>query len=243
MFLGCKRGIRNKNMVTDEMITQLLEEYQRRFYGKYRGTVTDNDDPLHRGRVKANVPAVLGDVESGWCTACVPYAGSDKGLFALPEVGDGVWVEFEAGDPSHPIWTGSWWGDEEIPNDPSGSQGTFQTKILKSASGLIVDLDDSAGEIKISDSSGSNLLDIQVNAGQITIQANTSVTLEAPQINLGQSAAHPLVFGDSLLQYLTQTVITLQTHIHPTGVGPSGPPPVPITPPDPSLLSTNVMTK
>ncbi len=232
----------------EEMTVRLLEQVESRFYGKYRGTVSDNSDPLNRGRIKANVPEVLGDVESGWCTPCVPYAGSDKGWFVIPEVGDGVWVEFEAGDPSRPIWTGSWWGDGDIPNDPAGSQATTQTKIFKSASGLIVDLDDSAGEIKISDNSGSNLVNIKVNEGKIVIQATTNVTVEAPLINLVDSSTHPLVFGDDLLQYLNQLVQIYQSHIHPgelaIGVLPVTPaPPVPPFPPaTPALLSTKVMT-
>src|SRR3972149_4481642 len=122
-------------MLSEELITRLAEEVNYRFYGKYRGKVTDNSDPLNRGRIKANVPEVLGDVEAGWCTPCVPYAGSDKGWFVIPEVDDVVWIEFEAGDPSRPIWVGSWFGDGDIPNDPSGSQATTQTKNFKRASG------------------------------------------------------------------------------------------------------------
>ncbi len=235
-------------MNSEELVTRLFEEVHQRFYGKYRGKVTDNSDPLKRGRVKANVPEVLGDIASGWCTACVPYAGSDKGWFVIPEIGDGVWIEFEAGDPSRPIWVGSWFGDGDIPNDPSGSQATTETKIFKSASGLIVDLDDSAGEIKISDSNGSNLVNIKVNEGKIVIQATANVTVEAPLINLVDSSTHPLVFGDDLLQYLNQLVQMYQTHLHPgelaLGVLPVTPaPPVPPFPPaTPALLSTKVMT-
>ncbi len=230
-------------MSVEDTTLRLLEQVESRFYGKYRGTVASTDDPSSLGRIQANVPEVLGDVMSGWCTPCVPYAGQDKGWFAVPEVGDGVWIEFEAGDPSRPIWVGSWWGSGEIPKDATGAQGTTKTKILKSASGLIVDLDDNAGEITVSDSSGSNLLNIKTNPGEIVIQATTSVTLDAPLINLGDNAPHPAVFGDSLVQYLTQLVTVLQTHVHPTGVGPSGPPAAPLMPPDPSLLSTTVMAK
>lgn len=231
------------SLFPEELITRLVEEVQHRFYGKYRGTVTDNADPNNRGRIRAKVPEVLGDVDSGWCNACVPYAGSDKGWFVIPEVGDVVWIEFEAGDPSRPVWVGSWFGDGDLPNDPAGSQATTQTKIFKSASGLIIDLDDNASEIKISDANGSNLIDIQVNNGKIIIQASANVTVEAPMINLGDSGNHPVVFGDSLVQYLSQLVMTLQTHVHPAVPSPTGPPAAPLTPPDPSLLSTIVMTK
>lgn len=234
-------------MPSEEIILRLLEHIESRFYGKYRGKVTDNADPLNRGRVRAKVPEVAGDVDLGWATPCVPYAGADKGAFVIPEVDDGVWIEFEAGDPSRPIWTGSWWGDGDIPNDPGGSQATTQTKIFKSANGLIIDLDDSAQEIKVSDKNGSNLVNIKVNEGKIVIQAATNVTVDAPLINLVANSTHPAVFGDLLLQYLNQLVMLYQSHVHPgelaAGILPVTPaPPVPPFPPaDPSLLSTIIM--
>ena len=46
------------------------------FYGKYRGVVTDNQDPLMIGRIRAKVPDVMGDLESGWATPCAPFGGS-----------------------------------------------------------------------------------------------------------------------------------------------------------------------
>lgn len=229
--------------VQDNLTLRLLEQAESRFYGKYRGIVSDNDDPLNLGRVRARVPEVLHDVQSGWCTPCVPYAGKDRGWFVIPEVDDGVWIEFEGGDPSRPIWTGSWWGKDDRPKDTNGSAATAQTKVFKSAKGLIVDLDDKAETIYVSDSSGSNLLSIAVNAGQVVVQATTSVTVEAPLINLGQSASHPVAFGDMLLQYLLQLTTLLQAHVHPTIIPTTGPPAAPFIPPDPSLFSTAVMAK
>ena len=55
-----------------------------RHYGKYRGTVTDNQDPRKQGRIKAKVPEILGDVDSGWATPCAPYAGDQIGAYAVP---------------------------------------------------------------------------------------------------------------------------------------------------------------
>jgi uncharacterized protein involved in type VI secretion and phage assembly len=63
------------------------------------------------------VPAVLGDVPTGWCVACVPYAGPDVGFFVTPDVGAGVWIEFEGGDVSYPIWSGCYWRAGELPED------------------------------------------------------------------------------------------------------------------------------
>jgi hypothetical protein len=114
------------------------------FFGKFRGVVTDINDPLLIGRVRARVPDVLGGEESGWAMACTPFAGKGTGFFALPTVGSGVWIEFEHGDPDYPIWTGGWWGS---PADvPSEAQvPPYQKVVIKTAGGNSLILDDTPG--------------------------------------------------------------------------------------------------
>ena len=80
------------------------------FFGKYRGMVTDNDDPLHDRPDPGPGARRLGRAESGWAMPCAPFGGTSIGFFALPPNGAGVWIEFEHGDPDYPIWTGCWWG-------------------------------------------------------------------------------------------------------------------------------------
>ncbi|GAC1342981.1 MAG: phage baseplate assembly protein V [Ktedonobacteraceae bacterium] len=89
------------------------------FYGKFRGVVTDNLDPLMLGRIRAKVLDVLGDQESGWAMPSVPYAGKGVGLFLIPPTKAGVWIEFEHGDPDYPIWTGCFWAQGELPATPA----------------------------------------------------------------------------------------------------------------------------
>lgn len=85
-------------------------------YGKYRGMVLNNIDPLQKGRVQVQVPDVLGLGISSWAMPCVPVAGIQTGVYVVPTVGSGVWVEFEGGDPDYPIWTGGFWGSAaEVP--------------------------------------------------------------------------------------------------------------------------------
>jgi uncharacterized protein involved in type VI secretion and phage assembly len=80
------------------------------FFGKYRGQVANNIDPMLLGRIQVKVPAVLGDGDLSWAMPCVPYAGASVGLFLVPPVGANVWVEFEAGDTDYPISSGCFWG-------------------------------------------------------------------------------------------------------------------------------------
>jgi type VI secretion system secreted protein VgrG len=94
----------------EELLQQLIERLDNRYYGKYRGYVSKVDDPLSLGRLKAYVPRLLGEAETGWAMPCAPYAGPDQGLYTVPDVGAGVWIEFEGGDLSRPIWSGTWWG-------------------------------------------------------------------------------------------------------------------------------------
>ncbi len=85
-------------------------EAMKRYYGKYRGTVVNNVDPEQRGRIMAQVPDVLGLTPSSWALPCMPIAGKQQGIFAVPQLGAGVWIEFEQGDPDYPIWVGGFWG-------------------------------------------------------------------------------------------------------------------------------------
>jgi hypothetical protein len=82
----------------------------QKFYGKYRGTVVNNVDPEQRGRIQAIVPAVSNVVPTSWAMPCVPMAGKQQGAFMVPQMGAGVWIEFEGGDPDKPIWVGGFWG-------------------------------------------------------------------------------------------------------------------------------------
>ena len=219
-----------------------------RYYGKYRGVVVHNNDPLRMGRLRARVPEVLGEQESGWAMPCVPYAGDGSGQYPIPEPGTGVWIEFEAGDPSRPIWSGCWWADGQLPADNGGKRGVPSLRIIRSEQGLMLTFDDSSQVITVSDESGSSLLEIQVKEGRIALKSRTKAIIEAPLIELVENATRPAVFGDSLLQYLTQVVNMLNTHLHPgelaAGFIPVTPaPPVPpLTPPTPDLLSTKVKT-
>ena len=218
-----------------------------RFYGKYRGVVTDNTDPLNQGRIQAMIPEVLGEIPTGWAVPCSPYTGRQVGFFAIPPVGAGVWIEFEAGDISRPIWVGGWWGQAEVPMKPASGQTTPETKILRSDRGLIVALDDAAQNLTLSDSKGQNQVVVDVASGTITLKGLSRVVLESPLVLEGSSsAAHPAVLGDQLLSYLNQIVTMFNTHLHPgelaAGVIPvtPAPPVLPMPPATPALVSTKV---
>ena len=236
----------NDNTI-ERLVVELAAQSRSRFYGKYRGIVQDVDDPVGMGRLRALVPEVLDTETSPWALPCTPYAGPDQGWHAVPPVGAGVWIEFEAGDPARPIWVGGWWGSDEPPTDEQGNAPRPPQKIFKSGSGLLLALDDAAHTATLSDAQGNNLVTIQVDQGQVKLLATTKVVVEAPQIELVEGARHPLVFGDDLLQYLNQLVQIFSTHTHigETVLGiPVTPmiPTPPFPPATPALLSVRVKT-
>jgi len=157
--------------IDQQFVMDLVDSVKNKFYGKYRGSVTSVDtDTL---RIKAKIPAVLGSVESGWCMPCVPYAGSQVGVAFLPETGSGVWIEFEGGDVSYPIWVGCYWREGEIPSD-----ATPTVKAIVTAQGSKILLDDDAQTITVTDSS------------------NNKITLSSDGITL-ERGSNKVVIGDS----------------------------------------------
>lgn len=90
----------------------------KKYWGKYRGLVVQNVDPQLRGRLMCMVPDVLGPAPSSWCEPCTPLAGPSgppMGVYMVPPIGAGVWVEFEQGDPNFPIWVGCRFGAGDVP--------------------------------------------------------------------------------------------------------------------------------
>src|SRR5712692_1224128 len=138
------------------------------FYGKYRGIVTNNDDPLGMGRIRAHVPDVTGEDESGWALPSVPFAGNGMGFVALPVNGSRVWVEFEQGDPDYPIWTGCWWGSkEELPEEASAAPNG--RVLIKTAGGQKIMLDDTGDN--------TNTITIQTSDGQKIVMNTQGITI------------------------------------------------------------------
>jgi hypothetical protein len=126
------------------------EQARPLYYGKYRGTVSKVDTATRR--IKAKVPTVLGDADTGWCMPCVPYAGKDVGIAFLPEEGSGVWIEFEGGDVSYPVWVGCYWRDGELPSDVAA-----HVKVIVTTAPHKLILDDDQGSITITDPNGNTV--------------------------------------------------------------------------------------
>lgn len=162
----------------------------RALYGKYRGTVINNVDPMQIGRIQAMVPDVAGFVPSTWAMPCVPVAGINNGLFTVPMIGSGVWIEFERGDPDYPVWVGGYWGiAAEVPVlarmvPPAVPGITLQTPLKN---GLVIsDVPGPTGGILIQTATGAMIsvsdVGIIISNGKGAVINMTGPTVD---INLG----------------------------------------------------------
>jgi len=253
----------------EDLLLELARQYRNRYYGKYRGFVTDNDDPEKRGRIRLLVPSVLGETPTGWALPSLPFGGlADQGLFVVPEVDAQVWVEFEAGNVDLPIWTGTFWqagGDPPAEADKSPPT----TRLLKTPSGHVLQFDDESGKEKfrlahpagtemtvdekgaviVTDAKG-NTLTLDADAGQVIVEeangntitlsssgvaiedangnkvemAASGITVKGQQVvvdgqvvMLAGQGGEPIIKGQSFLTLFA-------THVHPSAMGPTGPP-------------------
>jgi hypothetical protein len=153
-----------------------------KLFGKYRGTVVKNTDPLLMGRLQVSAPAALGAAQV-WATPCAPFAGPNVGFFALPPNGANVWVEFEAGNPEKPIWSGCFWG----PGDwPAAMAIPGMTVIATDTATLLINDLPGVGGVSIKTKSN---FQIAFDATSITVSNGVaSVKLDGPKVSINGQA-------------------------------------------------------
>jgi uncharacterized protein involved in type VI secretion and phage assembly len=162
-----------------------------RFYGIYRGTVVNNIDPQQLGRITVSVPDVGGLTPSTFAMPCVPLAGKQMGTFMVPQIGAGVWLQFEAGDPDRPVWSGGWWGtSSELPTlAMAGTPGDPNMVLQSMLQNMIVisDLPGPTGGIMLKSPSGASVI---VNDTGIYISngKGASITLVGPTVTVNSGA-------------------------------------------------------
>jgi uncharacterized protein involved in type VI secretion and phage assembly len=163
----------------------------KKFYGIYRATVINNVDPMQIGRVQVICPDVSNIIPTSWAMPCVPIAGKQSGTFVVPQIGAGVWVQFEQGDPDYPVWTGGFWGIAAevpalalagVPGDPNiVLQSTLQNSIV------ISDLPGPTGGIMLKSTTGATII---VNDTGIYIQngKGASLVMVGPTVTINNGA-------------------------------------------------------
>jgi uncharacterized protein involved in type VI secretion and phage assembly len=164
----------------------------KKYYGKYRGTVIDNLDPLQIGRLMVQVPDLAGLVPSTWAMPCVPIAGKQMGVYVVPQTGAGVWVEFEQGNPDHPIWVGGFWGlSAEVPplalaGVPASPSLVLQSALMSSV--VISDLPGPSGGIMLKSASGSAMLIVNDTGIYIQNGQGASIVMTGSVVTVNNGA-------------------------------------------------------
>jgi uncharacterized protein involved in type VI secretion and phage assembly len=163
--------------------------------------VLDNMDAMSQGRVQVRLPGL--PIEPPWARVAVPDAGSDRGMFFMPQVDDEVLVAFEHGDVTRPYVIGSLWNGTDKPPASVPTDPQFK-RIIKTPKGHVIEFDDTKQTITITSSSkqkieitqdkielsaGSGGAKLTLNTdGSVTLHATTTMTLEAQTLKLSATS-------------------------------------------------------
>lgn len=139
----------------DSLEAPANNEQAQPVFGKYPGVVLDNaalEDQPHRGDLLVEIPGILEEEPGG--QGLQPLQAIAKpcftnGFFFIPEIGTQVWIEFAAGEITQPIWVGIWYPNEKVPVTLDDENPTEFQKIIRTASGHLLQIDDTEGEEKI----------------------------------------------------------------------------------------------
>lgn len=174
------------------ILARLIEQIEHLRFGKYRGTVATVHDDDGLCRITAKVPEIYGTSESPPAMPAVPFAGPDHGMVFLPEQGDGVWIEFEAGDINRPIYSGFWWANDQRP-EPAGDR----IRLIATKDGHQIILDEENNEIEIKHPGNGS---IKISDGEISLtQGNSSITLSNSEINMNDGMVKVTTAGVSFV--------------------------------------------
>lgn len=246
-------------------------EYFKKYYGVYRGIVSRNDDPEQRGRIQAHVPSVGQQFALDvWIEPAFDGAGSNRGVFWPPEVGDGVRVVFDKGDPSKPsVYWGGWFGSEDLPDEFSTSTVAIgglprqvpEKRGFVTRKGHRVIFNDADGEESLeiawhrpspldasvtdravsADREEGDTSLLRFTGDSILIENKDGSTIEITDGKVFVNIDQVVLVGDDQDAVRGNDLLQyLKTHVHGTFWGPSSPP---ITPPPPTILSKNVKLK
>lgn len=199
-----------------------------RLWGKYRGFVVDRDDPKRLKRLRVRIPSLLGPYPTSWAWPCV----SDWHSLRIPPVGAGVWVEFEGGDPSKPIWTGVWWGapDDEPETPAEALEGYPDIDEWSSASGfhLIIDNRDDKERLLIRDPVKGLQVLLDRAAGVVEISDGTNhIIMDGETIRARERDGRALKLLDERFLPIFNNHVHPYTWTDPGGSGNTEPPTTP----------------
>lgn len=206
-----------------------------RYYSIYPGQVVNNVDTQELNRLKVFVPGVQGGV-CLWALPRHQHGSKNTGFkYLSPKVGDWVWVSFEQGAATHPLWEYHSWAKQETPvalrnpniagmvlpcglqllvNDETGTVdfyitgewNTFAAKPIRIVSDVDVQITSRKGNVQILAPSDN---------GKVVLNEGSNEGLVIIQKLTDKI--------NNLVQELENLRNMFNTHIHPHPVGPTSP--------------------
>lgn len=200
-------------VLIDELSATGRTDEDNRVYGVAIATVLDNIDTSGKGRVQLSLPW-LPDYQP-WARVAVLSAGSNRGTYFIPQIGDEVLVAFDQGDVREPYVLGSLWNAQDSP-PASGPTDPVAKRIIKTPLGHVMEFDDMLQSFTLTTSTQHTLTmdaqgiriatagdtaSIQMDlAGNVRIQGTISLTLRAPSISLEAATISVKADADASLQ-------------------------------------------
>ena len=187
-----------------------------RYYGVYGALVDAND--AGEGVLSVTIPAVFPAGEVVQARPCLPY-----GVLFLPEKNDKVWVEFEGGEPTLPVWTGVQYGPGDWAAEAAKNPPTIRA--IKTAAGHLLTFDDTGGSEAIVITDGASQHAVRLDSNGITIehgQAGHTITLASDKISVTHGGGQNAVTVEAAT--ITAKTATATIELGPAGVSISGTP-------------------
>lgn len=203
--------------------------------GTYLGRVVAVNDPDGLGRVKLRLIAFDGTEEQDaevWARVAVPFAGSERGAFLLPDLDDEVLVTLVNGDPRQPVvigglWSGSARPPESLPGnaierwsftgkagtriaieEPSAAEATIRFTTPGGVSGELTDAGGGKVEFRLGGTTVTcDTQGVSVDTGmKVTVQASqVEISAGMLTVNAGMSRFNGVVQADTVI---TNSVIS-----------------------------------
>jgi len=243
-MFGVNLNTNNNDIIVDEELNDFLNSLKVDYTQFYRGIVVDNLDPEIKGRVKVRIPQIYGTSDGDnetfiptssipWANCAISPAGNDSGTFLPPNIGDTVFVTFESGIPTSPIYFGGIWTSRK--DDEDGVQkGVASAKVYgnriapvvtddlplevvngterilyKSLKGAVIYIDDRDGHecINITDQSGQSIIMENLSLETLKRRGNNVGKNQRSQIVITNSAGDSITVSDGKIHLKSKNII------------------------------------
>lgn len=219
-----------------------------KIYGKYPGKVVENQPQegaeKFQGEIKVEVSLIRDENRKSievWAKPCF-----HPGFFFMPEKEDRVWIEFIGGDINFPIWSGVWYLQGKTPKTVDTQSPVTENKVIRTASGQVMELDDDGGKIVILDKNNnrvtlddqgititdksSNKIIMDSDGVKVVDKSGNEIVMQSAGIKVGSSGAmEPFVLGNQFMTKVSSFLVSLSTHTHVGNMGaPTSPPTAPM---------------